>query len=94
MTFVKQPTKVLIEQEMRKARSCEPEGMSGKKTTNESKILKDVHSFYQNVLGTDKVADEAIDAHDFKIRSLQKDSGKWMTTKLIRQTLLLSYTQL
>jgi hypothetical protein len=79
MTFVKQPTKVLIKQEMRKARSCELrqyESMCGEKPTNESEILKDVHSFYQNLLETDKVADEVIDAYDFKIRSLQKNSDR------------------
>ena len=81
MTFFKQPTKVLIEKEMRKAKSCELkeyECMNGEKTTDQETILNDVHSFYSNLLGTDKVADEKINSYAFKIRPLKEEQDREM----------------
>jgi hypothetical protein len=50
--------------------------MARKLQTRALFLLKDVHSFYSKLLGTNKVADVVIDAYDFKIQSLRKDSDR------------------
>jgi len=79
MSFVKQPTKVLIEKEIQRNRNCELneyECVNKTRTTELDKIIEDVHRFYNNLLGEDKVQDSKIDEYNFRMEPLKDDNDR------------------
>jgi hypothetical protein len=76
LKFVKQPTKVLMQQERKNNASCiinNYETSEGVKTNELEKIKEDVFNFYNNLLGIDRISDETINNYEFNIKSMNVD---------------------
>ena len=76
LKFVKQPTKVLMQQERKNNASCiinNYETSEGVKTNELEKIKEDVFNFYNNLLGIDRISDETINNYQFNIKSMNVD---------------------
>ena len=73
MKFIKQPTKVLLNEEKKSNVSCmidKYETADGHKTDRINIIRNDIYNFYNNLLGVDTVNDEKINNYQFKINSM------------------------
>ena len=80
LNFVKQPTKVLIQEELKKSKQSlikRYECANGVKTEDTKTILSDVSSFYDDLLGKERVNVERIENYEFKIKPLSEDFS-WM----------------
>lgn len=67
--FIKQPTKVLLEQEIKNSKSClinEYECLDGTKTTDEQKIKNEIYDFYNEITGKEQQLVEC----EFQIKPL------------------------
>ena len=76
LKFIKQPTKVLMQQERKNNASCiinNYETSEGVKTNELEKIKEDVFNFYNNLLGIDQINDETINNYEFNIKSMNVD---------------------
>jgi endonuclease/exonuclease/phosphatase family metal-dependent hydrolase len=75
MSFIKQPTKCLINKEVNKNKNCMIEQYrleNDEITENKEAILKNVCDFYQNLLGKDRVDDENLNNYEFKMKSMNE----------------------
>ena len=76
LKFVKQPTKVLLQEERKNNASCiinNYETSEGVKTNELEKIKEDIFNFYNNLLGNDRISDETINNYEFNIKSMNVD---------------------
>ena len=76
LKFVKQPTKVLPQEERKNNESCiinNYETSEGLKTNELEKIKEDIFNFYNKLLGIDRISDETINYYEFNIKSLKVD---------------------
>ena len=70
MHFIKQPTKVLIEKEIKKNRSSELRHFKckdGVVSEDLNVIINEVLGFYRDLMGTDRIPKEKIDDYQFRI---------------------------
>jgi exonuclease III len=76
--FTKQPTKVLLKEEIKQHQSClinEYETENKLKTKKVDVIKNDIYKFYYNLLGNDFVSDEKINNYKFSIDKLNVDEN-------------------
>ena len=76
MKFVQQPTKVLLQEELKKSKQSYIKKYactSGHQTEDTKIILSDVHSFYDELLGEEKINPESIENYSFKIKPLSNE---------------------
>ena len=76
LKFVKQPTKVLLQEERKNNESCiinNYETSEGLKTNELEKIKEDIFNFYNKLLGIDRISNETINNYEFNIKSLKVD---------------------
>ena len=80
MAFISQPTKVLIEEEVKKSKQStirKYECRNGSKTENTCDIVNDVSIFYQELLGNEVVSEETIEKYEFCMKPLSEEYN-WM----------------
>lgn len=73
--FVRQPSKVLIEQEIKNAKKNEIKKYEcGDKTVTEDKekIMSEMYEFYNNLLSVDRVEKESLKNYNFKIKKVDE----------------------
>ena len=74
--FCKQPTKALIESISRRSNSNEIRTFKksdGEITEDKQEIMEDLFSFYQELLGHERVGREKIEKYEFKIKKMNKE---------------------
>ena len=84
--FAKQPSKILIEKEMRnnKINTIEKYKCADESVTNENdKIIEEVSKFYKNLLGEDRVKKKDLENYEFLIRKIeQEDREEFLSGKI------------
>ena len=77
--FMYQPSKLLIEKEINKAKKCEIKKFEckNKKITEENdEIMTDVFDFYKDLMSKDRVSKEQIENYSFNIKPLDDENKK------------------
>ena len=73
LKFIKQPKKVLVNEEIKRNTSCNIKEYiteRGEKTSDPEKIKNDIYKYYHNLLGQDKITREKINKYNFNIKSM------------------------